>query len=217
MLGKTFGSVAVAQATQALQVRAVERRVDADRQADAMHRQCEALVQARELGMREAAVTHVVFRMHLEETDGARIGDQAVEMLGLEFNASAGRQRGLDHGGAPLKEEGAIGPRPSSPQVTGVSEPVPFGVFIVAHVPFATYSRHCLGARPGAGRRPKKADQPAPNQEIIPPDQTMPMQAQPQHQQPAMPEPLSGVLPEGNPRQIPATQYSLNHNPWRLN
>ena len=57
------------------------------------------------------------------------------------------------------------------------------------------------GARPGAGRRPKKVDQPAPRQEVISPGLPMPMQAQPQHQQPAIPEPLTGLQNHGPPPQ----------------
>lgn len=101
MLRKAFGPVAIAQPAQALQMRAVERSVDADRQADAMQRQREALVQMRELRMRAAAFAHVILGMNLDEADRARVGDQALEMIRLESDAGAGRQRGLDHGGAP--------------------------------------------------------------------------------------------------------------------
>lgn len=108
MLGKTFRPVAVAQPAQALQMRAIERRVGADRQADAVHRQGEALVQPRELRVREAAIAHVVLGVHFDEADGAGIGVQTVEVLGLEPDAGAVRQRGQDHGGAPRAAAGAI-------------------------------------------------------------------------------------------------------------
>ena len=73
-----------------------------------------------------AAVDDVVFRMHLEPEALRAAVPRLLEMLGLESEAGSER---LVHGGVACVDQ----------DLTGLSEPMPFGVLIVVHVPFGTF------------------------------------------------------------------------------
>src|SRR5882724_1424504 len=126
---------------------AIERPHRTNRQPDAMHRQRIAFAQRAELRVRRPAGAHVVLGVNLEESDRLRSGEDVVKMRGLEADAGTrGQIRDDGHSYIPAvrrpkKEEARAGRRAPllAQDLIGSSEPVPFGVLIVAHVPFATY------------------------------------------------------------------------------
>ena len=139
MLGKAFGLIAVAERFQPRQMLAVERRFAADREADAMHRQREALAQRAQLRMRRPARAHVVFGMDFDEADRLPAGQDVGKCCGLKpmparagrrdvismvARIAHGRMRGARRGAgrAPRCREGRLH--------LALSEPMPFGVFI---------------------------------------------------------------------------------------
>jgi hypothetical protein len=125
----------------------VKRASRSDRQADAMKGQLIALADGFEIAVRRSACTHVVFGVHLEETDvGLGIDDLPV-MLGLQANAGTRRdgpftlrQYSMMHGGLRENEVRARGDTPDSRgfQTFAVRLPIPFGVFIVVQVPLGS-------------------------------------------------------------------------------
>ena len=123
----------------------IERRSRADRQADAVNRQRIEFAQRAELRMRRSAGAHVVLRVHLEEADRLRRGEDVAKMRRLETDAGARRKTGHDrHVGSLFARRngkrayGACATR-AGQDLIGSSEPMPLGVFMFAHVPFGTY------------------------------------------------------------------------------
>ena len=72
---------------------AVERPRRTDRQPDPVQRQRIAGADRLQPAMRRPAVAHVSLGVDLEKADLARAGDNRLEMLGLEADAGAARQR----------------------------------------------------------------------------------------------------------------------------
>src|SRR6266403_6317053 len=70
----------------------VERLHRADRQAHAVERQGIALAQRGKLRMRRPAGAHVILRVHLEEADWLRLGENGAKMHRLEADASTRRK-----------------------------------------------------------------------------------------------------------------------------
>src|SRR5216684_6245131 len=89
MLRETLRRVAIAQQFESREMVAIERLHRANRQPDAMYRQCIALAQRAELRVGRPAGTHIVLRMHLEESDRLRCGEDVAKMRGLEADAGA--------------------------------------------------------------------------------------------------------------------------------
>src|SRR5262249_12789595 len=76
----------------------VERLHRADRQADAVERQGIALAQRGKLRMRRPAGAHVILRVHLEEADWLRLGQNGAKKHRLEADArTRWKFRGLVH------------------------------------------------------------------------------------------------------------------------
>ena len=92
MLREALRLVTIAQHFKSREVVAIERLHRANRQSDAMHRQCIALAQRTKLRMRGSSGTHIILRVHLEEPDRLRGREDVAEMLGLETDASARRK-----------------------------------------------------------------------------------------------------------------------------
>ena len=92
MLGEALRLIAVAKRFQSRQMVAIERLHRADRQSDAMDRQSIALAQRARVRMRWSAGAHIVFRMHLEEADRLRGGENVAKMHRLEADAGARRK-----------------------------------------------------------------------------------------------------------------------------
>ena len=92
MLREAFRLIAIAQDFKSREMVAIERLHRADREADAVHRQCIACAQCAKLRMRRSAGAHIVLRMHLEESDRLRRGENVAEVLGLEADPGARRQ-----------------------------------------------------------------------------------------------------------------------------
>ena len=69
----------------------VERSIGADRQADAVERQRISFADRRQIAVRRASRAHVVFGMHLEETDVGQGFDNRAIMLGLETDTTTRR------------------------------------------------------------------------------------------------------------------------------
>src|SRR5260221_4366088 len=94
MLGEARRHIAIAETLYPHQMLGVQRPHRADRQPNAMYRQCVALAQRTELRVRRAAGAHVVFRMDLKEADRLRRGEDVGEMLRLEADAGGYREAG---------------------------------------------------------------------------------------------------------------------------
>src|SRR5216684_1533618 len=91
MLRKQTGQVTFDELLEAPKMVRIERAIGADRQSDAVERQRIAFPDGRQIAVRRASRAHVIFRMNLEEADiGPGLDDRAV-VLGLEADASAGR------------------------------------------------------------------------------------------------------------------------------
>ena len=89
MLGETLRRIAIAQQFESREMVAIKRLRRANRQPDAMYRQCIALAQRAELRVRRPAGTHIVLRMHFEESDRLRCREDVAKMRGLEADAGA--------------------------------------------------------------------------------------------------------------------------------
>src|ERR1700732_4334589 len=107
--------------------------------------------QKSQLRMRDATRAHIIFGMDLEKAERLRRGGNGGEMLGLKARAGAQGKLRNAHGLFSLTRLRALVPvtqkrgarMPRAPvehqDLLGFSEPMPFGVFIVSHVPFGTY------------------------------------------------------------------------------
>src|SRR6202045_3672194 len=107
--------------------------------------------QKPQLRMRDAPRAHIIFGMDLEKAERLRRGRNGGEMLGLKARAGAQGKLRNAHGFFSLtrpralvsvtQKRGARMPRaPVAHQdLLGLSEPMPFGVFMCSHVPFGTY------------------------------------------------------------------------------
>ncbi len=108
------------RAARALEVGEIGPLMPAERKADAVQRQRLRMAQRFKHGEARAAVYHVVLGMDLEPQAVRRRGQSFFKVLGLESHAG-GRV--------------SIVLSPAS----GVNEPWPLGVLILAQVPLATY------------------------------------------------------------------------------
>src|ERR1700732_960067 len=107
--------------------------------------------QKSQLRMRDATRAHIIFGMDLEKAERLRRGGNGGEMLGLKARAGAqGKPRNAHRFFSLIRlrarvsvtqKRGARIPRApvANQDPWGCSEPMPFGVFIVSHVPFGTY------------------------------------------------------------------------------
>src|SRR6266513_1502447 len=146
MLREAFRRVLIAQLFEPREMVAIERPHRADRQPDTMHRQRIAFSQSSKLRMRRSARAHVILGVNLDEPDRVCRRENVAKMRGLEADAGAGRQiRYTEHLQIPalriaeMKEARGIRAPRIAQDLIGSSEPAPFGVLIVAQVPFTTY------------------------------------------------------------------------------
>ena len=107
--------------------------------------------QKSQLRMRGAPRAHIIFGMDLEKAERLRRGGNGGEMLRLKARAGAQGKLRIAHGFFSLTRLRALVPvtqkrgarMPRAPvahqDLPGLREPMPFGVFIVSHVPFGTY------------------------------------------------------------------------------
>ncbi len=115
-----------------------------------MHGKRVMFPQKPQLRVGGAPRAHIIFGMDLEKTERLRRRGNGGEMLGLKARAGAQGKPRNAHGFFSLTrlralvsvtQRGARLPRaPVAHQdLPGLREPMPFGVFIVSHVPFGTY------------------------------------------------------------------------------
>jgi hypothetical protein len=125
----------------------VERPHRANRKPNSVERQSVEFAQGAELRVRGPACAHIIFGVDLEKAHGLRARNDVGKMLRLEADTAAQRKAGCvrqRHGDRSWQwEEGGAGRRARASRkaydLIAVSDPVPFGVFMVAQVPLATY------------------------------------------------------------------------------